>query len=90
MVERTVRDKDVLRKEKISDGQLRTFIERQPQLSIRKGDSTAFAHMDAMKKEEELDNYFITLKDILVEYDLIKKPGQILKYGTVLQGINHR
>jgi len=46
--------------------------------------------MDAMKKEEELDNYFITLKDVLVEYDLIKKPGQTLKYGTVLQGINHR
>jgi len=66
-VKRTARDKDVLRKEKISDGWLRRFIERQPQLSICKGDSTAFACMDAMKKEEQLDNYFITLKDILVE-----------------------
>jgi len=60
MVERTARDKDVLRKEKITDGWLRRFIECQPQLSICKGDSTAFACMDAMKKEKELDNYFIS------------------------------
>ena len=30
-----------------------------------------------MKKEEEFDSYFITLKSILVEHDLINKPGQI-------------
>ena len=30
--------------------------------------------MDAMKRKEELDNYFITLKSILVEHDLMDKP----------------
>ena len=46
-------------------------------LSLRKGDCTSFASMDAMKKQEELDNYYITLKSVLVENNLMDKPGQI-------------
>ena len=62
IVENAARDKEVLRKSKISDGWFRRFIEQQPQLSMRRGDRTAFVRMDAMKKEEDLDNYFNSQK----------------------------
>jgi len=64
LVETTACDKGVLRKQKISDGWFRRFIEQQPQLSLRKCDCTAFVHMNAMKKQEELDNYYITLNSV--------------------------
>jgi len=44
--------------------------------------------MDAMKKEE-LNNYFITLKDILVEYDLVNKPGQIFNVDESGMSLEH-
>ena len=75
MVEKTVHNKEVLRKRKISDGWFCRFIEWQPQLSMCKGDCTAFVRLNAMKKKEELDN-FVTLKNILVDNDLMNKPGQ--------------
>ena len=77
MVESAARDKGVLRKDRISDGWFRGFMERQPQLMLHKGDKTSFVRMDAMKQKEELDNYFITLKSILVEHDLMNKPELI-------------
>ena len=77
LVESTARDEGVLRKQKISDGWFRRFIEQQPKLTLRKGDCTAFVRMDAMKKQEELDNYYITLKSVLVENNLMDKPGQV-------------
>lgn len=86
MAETVARDKKVLRREKISDGWIRRFIERQPQLSVHKGDSTAFARMDAMKKEEDLDSYFITL----VEHDLIHRPGQIFNVDESGMPLEHR
>ena len=52
-------------------------MERQSQLRLRKGDKTAFVRMDAMMQKEELDNYFVTLKNILVEHDLMDKPELI-------------
>ena len=61
IIETTAEEKGVLRKHRISDGWFRHFVERQPQL---KGDSTAFVHMDATKKLQELDKY-ITLKNVL-------------------------
>ena len=36
-------------------------------LALRKGDHKSFARMDAMKKKEKLDNYFITLKSVSVD-----------------------
>ena len=41
-------DKRVLRKDRISDGWFRGFMERQPQLRLRKGDKTSFVRMDAI------------------------------------------
>ena len=95
IVESAVRDKEkltkekILRKQKISDGWFQRFIEWQPQLCMRKGDSTAIAHVDAMKKQEELDNYFISLKSILVKYNLIKKPDQIFNVNETGMPLEH-
>ena len=47
--------------ESISDGWLPYFMERQPQLRLHKGDRTVC--IDAMMQKEELDNYFVTLKN---------------------------
>ena len=51
IVESTAREKGLLRKCRISDGWFRCFIERQPQLSLHKGNSIVFVCMDAMKKQ---------------------------------------
>ena len=52
-------------------------MEWQPQLSLRKGDFTTNIRMNAIQKQEALDNYFILLKEVLEENDLVDKPGQI-------------
>ena len=58
-------------------------------LSLRKGDCTSFARMDAMKKQEELDNYYITLKSVLVENNLMDKPGQIYNVDELGMPLEH-
>ncbi|XP_065894182.1 uncharacterized protein [Dysidea avara] len=90
IVESTARGKGLLRKRRISDGWFRRFIERQPRLSLRKGDSTAFVCMDAMKKQQELDNYYITLKNVLTENNLMDKPGQIYNVDESGMPLDHR
>ena len=59
LVERTAREKGTLKKNKLTDGWFRRFLEHQPQLTLRKGDQTVFVWIDAMKDKEALDNYFI-------------------------------
>ena len=90
MVEKTAREKNLLRKNKISDGWFRRFLERQPQLTLRKGDHTAAVRMDAMKKQTALDNYFIELKNILDENELQHKPGQIYNMDESGVPLDHR
>ena len=90
IAESTARDKGILRKKKISDGWFRCFIERQLNLSLHKGDRTAFVRMDAMNRTAELDNYFITLKSILVDNDLMDKPGQIYNVDESGMPLEHR
>ena len=46
-------------------------------LSLRKGDYTLFSRMDAMKKQEL---YYTTLKSVLIENNLMDKPGQIYNF----------
>ena len=90
MVEATVCEKGLLKKQKISDGWFRRFTEQQPQLASHKGDRTALVCMEAMNKKEELDNYFITLKSVLVDNDLIDKPGQIYNVDVSGMPLEHR
>ena len=90
MVEQTAREKQVLRKQKISDGWFRRFLERQPHLCLRKGDCAAAVRMEAMKNKAALDNYFILLKSILDDYNLGTKPGQIYNMDETGIPLDHR
>ena len=49
-------DKGVLKKRKISDGWYRRFMERRPELSLRRGDATANVRMDCLHPET-IKNY---------------------------------
>ena len=90
MVEKAARDKKALRKEKISDGWFRGFLECQPQLCLRKGDRTAAIRIDAMKNQSALDNYFLELKSILDANNLGDKPGQIYNMDETGIPLDHR
>ncbi len=76
IAESVATDKGVLKGERISEGWWRRFLERQPKLTLRCGDSTAHVRMDAINKET-LDQYFTLLKDVMEEHDLLNKPSQI-------------
>ena len=75
IVEIVAKEKGLL-KGRITDGWWRRFLERQPQLSIRRGDSTAHCRMDAMSKEA-VEGYYDLLEDTLSEYDLFNAPAQL-------------
>ena len=51
-------------------------MERQKDLSLRRGESISHVRMDAVNKET-IDHYFSLLKDTLEEHNLLDKPGQI-------------
>ena len=51
MVEPIAKKKGVLRKDKISNGWWGRFIERQPELSLQRANSTAHIQMDSINKE---------------------------------------
>ena len=57
------RERGMVKKVNISHGWWNRFLNRQGDLSLRRGDSTANVHMDAIKKET-MDHYFSLLKDI--------------------------
>ena len=52
------------------------FLQRQGDLSLRRGDSTAHSRMDAINKET-LSYYFKLLKDVLDECGLLDNPAQV-------------
>ena len=76
IVQRVATDRGVLKGNKLSSGWWRRFLERQPYLSLRRGDSTAHVRMDAVN-EDTLKHYFSLLNDIMTEFDLHSKPSQI-------------
>lgn len=51
IAENVAKEKSMLRKKRISNGWWRRFRERQPQLSLRRGDPTAHVRMDATSKQ---------------------------------------
>ena len=55
---------------------LSRFLERQKDLSLRQGDTTAHVRMDAMNRET-VEHYFSLLHDVLSTHDLLDKPAQI-------------
>ena len=64
IAESVAQDKGVLKGVKVSDGWWRRFLERQPKLTLRRGDSTVHVRMDAVNRET-MDQYFALLKDII-------------------------
>ena len=76
LVQTAASDKGVLRSSRISQGWWHRFLERQKDLSLRQGDSTAHVCMDAMNKET-IDHYFALLHDTLSTNGLLDKPAQI-------------
>ena len=49
-----------------------------------------YAWIYIMKKQEELDNYYISLKRILVENYLMDKPGEIYNVDKSGMPLEHR
>ena len=75
-VEMVAKSKGVLRKDKISNGWWRRFVERQPEVSLRRADSTAHIRMESVNKES-ISYYFYQLESTFTENSLIDSPGQI-------------
>jgi len=89
LVEKVARDKGVLKKSKVTDGWFKRFLERQPTLSLRKGDATANVRMDCLSKETMLQ-YFEMLRDVLTEHNLLNSPAQIYNVYEMGMPLDHR
>ena len=76
IVESAASERGKLRSTHVSDGWWRRFKERQGDLSLRQGDSTAHVRMDAMNRET-IDHYFMLLRETLTTHGLMDKPSQI-------------
>ena len=70
------KEKGLLRGVRISQGWWRRFLERQNDLTLRRGDNTAHVRMAAVN-QETLAQYFELLKDTLVEHNLLHSPSNI-------------
>ena len=68
--------KVVLKKSRITHGWWSRFLQRQGDLSLRRGYSTAHSHMNAINKET-LSHYFKLLKDVLNKCGLLDNLAQI-------------
>lgn len=89
LVENVAREKGVLKKDKVTDGWYRRFAERQPKLSLRKGDATAHVRMDATTPET-MKKYFDLLHECLTEHNLIDSPGQIYNVDETGMSFEHK
>ena len=89
IAERVAADKAVLKQKKISDGWFRRFMERQPCLTLRKGDATANVRMDYVNKET-MTEYFNLLKNVLMENELMESPNQIYNVDETGMPLDHR
>ena len=90
IAEAVAREKGILRRNRISDGWFWHYLEHQPKLCLRKGDSTSGVCMDAMSNQDALDNYYKLLKKILEEHNLMDKPGQIYNVDESGMPFDHR
>ena len=76
LVQTAASDKGVLRSSRVLEGWWRRFMERQSDLSLRQGDTTAHVRMGAMN-QETMDHYFTLLHETLTVHNLLDKPAQI-------------
>ena len=83
------REKNVLQSHRVSDGWWRQFLERQPQLSLHKGDPTAHVRMNTVTKEV-IEGYYNLLEETLCEHDLTNKPSHIYNMDESGMPLDHR
>ena len=76
IVERVAEEKHCLRGTQVTDGWWTKFLQRQPQLSLRRGDTTAHVRMDSTNREA-IEQYFDLLEETLTKHDLSDFPAQI-------------
>ena len=86
IVEKVAKDKKFLRSKCVSNGWWRRFLDRQPQLSLRHGDSTAHVRMDCTNRKV-MENYYELLEDTLKEHNLSEKPAHIYMYNMDESGM---
>ena len=79
IVETHAKNKGVLRKDQSTQGWLRSFISRQGDLALQKGDNTPHARMDAINSGT-INHYFDLLETTLNENGLIHSPSQIYNF----------
>ena len=89
IVGNVAREKNVLRSHRVSDGWWRRFLERQPQLTLRKGDPTAHVRMNAVTKDV-IEGYYNLLEETLCEHDLTNKPSHIYNMDESGMPLDHR
>ena len=83
------RDKDILKRCKITGGWYRRFMERQSHLSLRKSDATANVRMDCLNLET-IKQYFDLLKDVQEENDVMDHPSHIYNVDERGMPLDHR
>ena len=77
IAEKVATEKEILRRDKITDGWFASFMCCHPDLSLQKGDCTSHARMSAMEDRQAIEQYFVVLKECMGKYDLMDKPSQI-------------
>ena len=90
IAEKVATEKKALRKDKITNGWFNSFIKRDPELSLRKGDSTCQTRMNAMSNRTAIEQYFAVLKECLEKEGLLNKPAQIYNFDDVDMPLDHR
>lgn len=85
IVENVAKEKQLLRSKRVSDGWWRRFMERQPQLSLRRGDATAHVQMDSTNREA-IGQYYDLLEDTRSTTSLTALPRSItwMRVGSLL------
>ena len=83
-------EKEVLKKDRITNGWFASFISRHPEMSLQKGDCTAQTRKSAVDNRHAIEQYFADLKECLENDDLMDKPSQIYNFDEVGVPLDHR
>ena len=89
LAESTAHDKGLLESGKrVSNGWYCRFMERQPQLTLRRGDPIASVRMECTSKEV-MEEYFKLLKSTLTEHNLLNEPSRIYNVDETGMPLDH-
>ena len=89
IAENVAKDKDILRKGRISQGWYEKFMKTQKYLSLCKGDPAANDRMDGVTSQA-IKNYFDLLEKILKDNNLLNKPAQIYNVDETEMAYEHK